>query len=305
MSLEGEKETEQTCELHTQTLAARTHQLRPNSKKSKISSPNQNWTRSLARNSPRKTEIQSQSQSQILRVCTTKKSTQSSAYNQRQFGMPTIRSAGPLDPQPWQRRGSDVGTPIHQTQHPNRTETLPNCTRPTPDGHHRPPLSLSLSVLGESTDAQRLFGGPGAKRGGNWGVSGRAGGRWREEQGMRIDDKRRPALCAKQTKQTEKQKRGGRDSPNASVHTACVVEDSPLLPNRVPDTKACPGNAERSTTVTGFRSSNLDSCEPLKVMETRAQHFLSNLYPCPGHNHQQQSMPTHAIQNAPMYSKFV
>jgi hypothetical protein len=145
MSLEGEKETEQTCELHTQILAARTHQLRPKSKNPK--SRPQTKTEpacSLARNSPRKIEIQSHSQ--ILLVCTTQKSTQSSAYNHRQIGMPTIRSAGPLDPQPWQRRRSDVGTPIHQTHNPNPTETLPNCTRPTHDGHHRPSLSLSRSL---------------------------------------------------------------------------------------------------------------------------------------------------------------
>ena len=38
---------------------------------------------------------------------------------------------------------------------------------------------------------------------------------------------------------------------------------------------------------------------------TKARHFPSNLYPYPNHNHQQQPMPTHAIQIAPMYSKIV
>ena len=44
---------------------------------------------------------------------------------------------------------------------------------------------------------------------------------------------------------------------------------------------------------------------------SRAQHFPSNLYSYPYHNHQHQPMrlcppmPTHAIQIAPMYSKFV
>ena len=40
-------------------------------------------------------------------------------------------------------------------------------------------------------------------------------------------------------------------------------------------------------------------------MSTRAQHFPSNLYPYPDHNHQQRPMPTHAIQIASMYSKIV
>ena len=113
--------------------------------KSKISSQTQNWTRSLARslsrNSPRRIDFQSHNQ--ILLVCTTTKSTQSSAYNHLQIGMPTIRSAGPLDPQPWQRRRSDLGTPIHQTQNRNATETLPNCTRPT-SRWSPPPLSFGF-----------------------------------------------------------------------------------------------------------------------------------------------------------------
>jgi hypothetical protein len=38
-------------------------------------------------------------------------------------------------------------------------------------------------------------------------------------------------------------------------------------------------------------------------MQGRAQHFPSNLYPYPNHNHQHRSMPTHAIQIAPVYQK--
>ena len=48
------------------------------------------------------------------------------------------------------------------------------------------------------------------------------------------------------------------------------------------------------------------------LVTNRAQHFSSNLYPYPDHNHQQRPMPTHAhpcpthaIQIAPMYSKIV
>jgi hypothetical protein len=40
-----------------------------------------------------------------------------------------------------------------------------------------------------------------------------------------------------------------------------------------------------------------------KWMQGRAQHFPSNLYPYPNHNHQHRSMPTHAIQIAPVYQK--